>query len=203
MTLAVALMMSGAAFAQSDNQSCCNAQSGNKQGQRPSQEQMAQRMTERMVSTYGLTDAQKTKLLALNKKYAGKIPMGGPRGGKGHGPGMGQKSGAKVDGQTGATQQVPSSEERTKRRQEMKTNREAYNKELKAIFTDSQYKKYTENEQSREQRHQTRAQSRSSSWVGSRDATAYTTHNKKAAGWYLFVWRTATRAAPAIVQKSR
>lgn len=155
MTMAVALMMSGAAFAQSDNQ-----QSGNKQGQRPTQEQMAQRMTERMVSTYGLTDAQKTKLLALNKKYAGKIPMGGPRSGKGHGPGMGQKSGAKVDGQTGATQQVPSSEERTKRRQEMKTNREAYNKELKAIFTDSQYKKYTENEQSREQRHQTRAQSK-------------------------------------------
>lgn len=105
---------------------------------------------------------QKTKLLALNKKYAGKIPMGGPRGGKGpgKGPKPGSNTNAKVDGQTGATQQVPSSEERTKRRQEMKANREAYNKELKAIFTDVQYQKYTENEQSREQRHQTRAQSK-------------------------------------------
>lgn len=158
MTLAVALMMSGAAFAQSDNQSCCNAQSGNKQGQRPSQEQMAQRMTEQMVSTYGLTDAQKTKLLALNKKYAGKVPMGGPRGGRG--PKPGSNNGTKVDGQTGATYQAPSSEEMTKRRQEMKANREAYNKELKAIFTDVQYQKYTENEKARMHRHQTRAQSK-------------------------------------------
>lgn len=172
MTMAVALMMSGTAFAQSDNQQCCNsqsdnqqccnAQSCNKQGQRPTQEQMAQHMTEQMVSTYGLSDAQKTKVLALNKKYAGKIPMGGPRGGKGPGRGQGKgtKSSAKVDGQTGATQQAPSSEEMTKRRQEMKTNREAYNKELKAILTDAQYKKYTENENSREQRHQTRATSK-------------------------------------------
>lgn len=156
MTMAVALMMSAAAFAQSDNQ-----QSGNKQGQRPTQEQMAQRMTERMVSTYGLTDAQKTKLLALNKKYAGKIPMGGPRGGKGpgKGPKPGSNTNAKIDGQTGATQQAPSSEEMEKRRQEMKANREAYNKELKAIFTDVQYQKYTENEKARMHRHQTRAQS--------------------------------------------
>jgi hypothetical protein len=161
MTMAVALMMSAAAFAQSDNQSCCNAQSGNKQGQRPSQEQMAQRMTEQMVSTYGLTDAQKTKLLALNKKYAGKVPLGGPRGGKGpgRGPKPGSNNGTKVDGQTGATYQAPPSEEMTKRRQEMKTNREAYNKELKAIFTDAQYQKYTENEKARMQRHQTRAKS--------------------------------------------
>ena len=149
MTLAVALMMSGAAFAQSDNK---------QQGQRPSGEQMAQRMTEQMVSTYGLTDAQKTKLLALNKKYAGKIPMGGPRGGKGpgKGPKPGSNTNAKIDGQTGATQQAPSSEEMTKRRKEMQTNREAYNKELKKILSDSQYKKYTENEQSRMQRHETR-----------------------------------------------
>jgi hypothetical protein len=154
MTMAVALMMSGAAFAQSDN-----LQSGNKQGQRPTEEQMAQRMTEQMVSTYGLTDAQKTKVLALNKKYAGKIPMGGPRGGKGpgRGPKHGSNASTKVDAQTGATQQAPSSEERTKRRQEMKTNREAYNKELKAIFTDAQYQKYTENEKNRKQRHPTRA----------------------------------------------
>jgi hypothetical protein len=41
----------------------------------------------------------------------------------------------------------------------MKTNREAYNKELKAIFTDAQYQKYTENEKARMQRHQTRAKS--------------------------------------------
>ena len=156
MTLAVALMMSGAAFAQSDNQ-----QDGNKQGQRPTEEQMAQRMTEQMVSTYGLTDAQKTKVLALNKKYAGKIPLGGPRGGKGpgKGPRPGSSTGAKVDGQTGATQQAPSSEEMAKRRKEMQTNQASYKKELKAILSEAQYKKYTENENSREQRHETRAKS--------------------------------------------
>ena len=144
MTLAVALMLSGAAFAQRSN----------KNGERPTQEQIAQRMTERMASTYGLTDAQKTKVLALNKKYAGKLPMGGFRGGRGA---RGSQQTAKTDAQTGATQQAPSSEERAKRRQETKANREAYQKELKAIFTDAQYQKYTENEKNRKQRHPTRA----------------------------------------------
>ncbi len=140
MTLAVALMLSGAVFAQRSN----------KNGERPTQEQIAQRMTERMASTYGLTDAQKTKVLALNKKYAGKLPMGGFRGGRG-------ARGSQQTAQTGATQQAPSSEEQQKRRQEMKANREAYQKELKAIFTDAQYQKYTENEKNRKQRHPTRA----------------------------------------------
>lgn len=144
MTLAVALMLSGAAFAQRSN----------KNGERPTQEQIAQRMTERMASTYGLTDAQKTKVLALNKKYAGKLPMGGFRGFRGA---RGSQQTAKTDAQTGATQQAPSSEEQQKRRQEMKANREAYQKELKSIFTDAQYQKYTENEKNRKQRHPTRA----------------------------------------------
>lgn len=147
MTLAVALMLSGAAFAQRSN----------KNGERPTQEQIAQRMTERMASTYGLTDAQKTKVLALNKKYAGKLPMGGFRGFRGGRGARGSQQTAKTDAQTGATQQAPSSEERAKRRQEMKANREAYQKELKAIFTDAQYQKYTENEKNRMQRHPTRA----------------------------------------------
>ena len=142
-TMAVALMMTGAVFAQSSN----------KQGEKPTQEQMAQRMTERMVSAYGLSDAQKTKLLALNKKYAGKFPMGGQRGGRRNGQGKNgnAETGVKTDAQTGATRQAMSQEERTKRRQEMQANREAYTKELKAIFTDAQYQKYTENEKNRRQ----------------------------------------------------
>lgn len=142
MTMAVALMVSVAVSAQSSTK-----QSSNKQGERPSQEQMAQRMTEQMVSTYGLTDAQKAKVLELNKKYAGKLPMRGQRGGQRHG--QGRNGNVKTDAQTGATQQAPSSEERAKRRQEMQANREAYQKELKAIFTDSQYQKYTENRMQR------------------------------------------------------
>lgn len=145
MTMAMALMVSVAVSAQSNTK-----QSSNKQGERPSQEQMAQRMTEQMVSIYGLTDAQKAKVLALNKKYAGKLPMGGQRGGQRNG--QSRNGNAKTDAQTGATQQAPSSEERAKRRQEMQANREAYQKELKAILTNSQYQKYTENEKNRMQR---------------------------------------------------
>ena len=146
--MAVALMVSVAVSALSSTK-----QNSNKQGERPSHEQMAQRMTEQMVSTYGLTDTQKAKVLALNKKYAGKIPMGGQRDGQRNGQGRNgsTKTGARTDARTGATQQAGSSEEWAKRRQEMQANREAYQKELKEIFTDSQYQKYTENEKSRMQ----------------------------------------------------
>ena len=112
-TMAVALMMTGAVFAQSSN----------KQGEKPTQEQMAQ------------------------------LPMGGQRGGRRNGQGRNGNAGTsvKTDTQTGATRQAMSQEERTKRRQEMQANREAYTKELKAIFTDAQYQKYTENEKNRRQ----------------------------------------------------
>lgn len=152
MMMAVALMVSVAASAQSNDKQCCEQQGHEKNG-RPTQEQMAQRMTERMVSTYGLTDAQKAKVLELNKKYASKFAMGGPRGGKKNSKGecCDGKAGVKKCEQACEAQQAPSSEERAKRHQEMQANREAYRKELKAILTDEQYQKYTENEKNRMQ----------------------------------------------------
>ena len=39
----------------------------------------------------------------------------------------------------------------------MQANREAYTKELKAIFTDAQYQKYTENEKNRRQQRRERS----------------------------------------------
>lgn len=152
MMMAVALMVSVAASAQSNDKQCCEQQGHEKNG-RPTQEQMAQRMTERMVSTYGLTDAQKAKVLELNKKYASKFAMGGPRGGKKNSKGecCDGKAGVKKCEQACEAQQAPSSEVRAKRHQEMQANREAYRRELKAILTDEQYQKYTENEKNRMQ----------------------------------------------------
>lgn len=125
----------------------CNAQESESKRKMPSPEQMAQRMTDRMASQYGLNDSQKTALLEVNKKYSATMPRphrGGPRG-----RGMNQ-----TDGQTGASQQVarPSKEEMSKRREDMKKNMEAYNTEIKKIFTDEQYKKYTTDQQNRRQK---------------------------------------------------
>lgn len=127
----------------------CNAQESESKRKMPSPEQMAQRMTDRMASQYGLNDSQKTALLELNKKYGATMPRphrGGPRG-----RGAGQ-----TDGQTGASQQVarPSKEEMSKRREEMNKNMETYNSEIKKIFTDEQYKKYTSDQQNRRQKGQ-------------------------------------------------
>ncbi len=117
----------------------------------PSKEEMAQKMTDRMVSKYGLSDKQKTKLLELNKEYADKMPRphrgGGPRGG-----GNFKKNDSKTEGNTSATQQArPSKEEMDKKMEQMKENREAYNTKLKKIMTDEQYKKYTEDQQKQRQ----------------------------------------------------
>lgn len=133
--LAAMLMISASTFAQQEN------------GERkapPSKEEMAQRMTDRMVNRYGLDDTQKTALLKLNQEWAGKMQPG-PRGGR---PGMGRPSREQADT---ARAKRPSREEMEKRGEEMKANREAYNAELKKILTDEQYKKYTDDEKNRRQ----------------------------------------------------
>lgn len=169
LALALAVMTIGSAFAQDDNQ---------KQG-RPDPAKMAEHMTEQMVKKYGLDDKQKASLLELNKEYAGKMPMMGRRGGPGmrggrpggmrpdstmqqrpDGPAPemnGQQNPPQMNGgQPGGPDmkngQRPSKEEMEKMRKEMETNREAYNKGLKKIMTDDQYKKYTEDQQKRQQR---------------------------------------------------
>lgn len=122
-----------------------NAQENEQKRKAPSKEEMAQNMTDRMVSKYGLSDKQKTKLLELNKEYADKMPRphrGGPRGGNF------KKNDSKTDANTGASQQArPSKEEMDKKMEQMKQNREAYNTKLKKIMTDEQYKKYNEDQQ--------------------------------------------------------
>lgn len=100
--------------------------------QRPSADQMAEARTKQMVERYGLDKAQEEKLLKLNKEYAGKMPR----------PRFGRRD---------STQQAqrPSKEEMDQRFQEMRASREAYDKALKEILTDEQYKKYTEDRQRR------------------------------------------------------
>lgn len=123
-----------------------NAQDDNSKRKMPSKEEMAQNITDRMASKYGLSDKQKTKLLELNKEYADKMPRphrgGAPRGGNF------KKNDTKTDANTGASQPArPSKEEMDKKMEQMKQNREAYNSKLKEILTDEQYKKYTEDQQ--------------------------------------------------------
>lgn len=141
MTLVAAMMMASTAFAQEDN---------TVRGTKPSTDEMAQRMTEKMVQKYGLNDTQKAKLLELNKNFASKMPrLGFHRGGPRHGR----------NGEAGDSirKNRPSSEQMTARRQEMQQTREEYNTQLKGIMTDEQYSKYTADEKNRLKRQPMRA----------------------------------------------
>lgn len=119
--------------------------------------EMAQHHTDRMVKMYGLNEQQAKQLLDLNTEYAGKLPMGfGRKFAQGH-HGQGRRGGnwmqgdslkKQADQATAATaQQRPalSKEEMDKRRAEMKAQRDAYDKKLATIMTDTQFKKYQEN----------------------------------------------------------
>ena len=114
-------------------------------------------MTNRMVKDLGLTDAQKDKVLKLNKQYEdvlGMPAMRGPRPQKPEGMGEG---GDKPDAQTGATPQRPErpegfggqrpqrpelTEAQRAEMQKRHAQREEYNTKLKDILTDDQYKSY-------------------------------------------------------------
>lgn len=145
MLVVAAMMMSATAVAQDDN---------GQKGEKPKfdKTEIVQRRTDGFAKRYGLDDKQKTKLLKLNTEYADKLPMGGPRHGmrpggprfrgdslqarpqrpqNGGQPQMGEPrpDGAQMNGQR------PD-------REQMKANMEAYDKQLKKILTDEQYKKY-------------------------------------------------------------
>lgn len=120
--LVATVMMSAPAMAQTN--------SGQKKLQK-------QNRTEQMVKELGLSEAQATKLKALEEKYGSKM-----------GPGKGQKpSGNASQKQCGDKQQPPQMTDAQKK--EMETNRAAYEKELKEILTDEQYKTYQTNQQNR------------------------------------------------------
>ena len=107
--------------------------------ERPDEATMLKMRTERMAKEYGLDEAQTEKLLELNKKYPNV--MRGPGMG---GPGMGRPDGNGNGRPQGERPQL--SEEQIK---EMQATREAYEKELKAIFTEEQLKAYEANKERR------------------------------------------------------
>lgn len=147
----VALLAMTAAMAQ---------QSDNKERRAPRKID-AQEMTDRMAKELNLDDAQKAKVLDLNKEYQdvlGGPGMGrGPRGGH-HGHRPHAEGGQKTDGQTGATEQAPKEKPQAgeghkrpelteAKKAEMKqrmAKREEYDKKLKTILTDDQQKKLQE-----------------------------------------------------------
>lgn len=135
-TLAAALMMCVAAFAQ-----------GNGGGQRPQmdREQMIKMRTDRTVERYKLNEEQAKQLLELNTKYADQPGFGGR--------GRGQGGRNRMGGQGGGGQMTP---EMQAQREEMRKQREesmnAYNAELEKILTPEQYKQYQEDQQNRGQR---------------------------------------------------
>ena len=114
------------------------AQTDTKERKAP-KEMTPEEMTSRMAKDLNLTDAQKTKVLALNKEYKDMF-KGGPR--------MGGPRGPKPDGKSGATdnQQRPERPQMTDaQKAEMKKHmeqRKAYDQKLKSILTADQYKSW-------------------------------------------------------------
>ena len=131
-----ALLSMNVAFAQQSDD-----KSERKAPKKPTPEQM----TERMSKELNLNDAQKAKVLELNKEYENVLAVPGMRGPRGHRP----------DANTGATEQVKDKKQNGERpalpqltdaqKQQMKQHmakREEYNTKLKSILTDDQYKNY-------------------------------------------------------------
>ena len=139
----VALLTMTAAVAQDNNSE--NRQ--RREFKKPTPEEMTTRMTESLK----LDDKQQKKVLELNKEY--ENVLGGP--GMGRGFGRGQR-GPRPDGQTGASQnnnnqqQRPQmTEEQRAKMQQMMEKRQEYDKKLKEILTDDQYKTYQKQNQRR------------------------------------------------------
>jgi hypothetical protein len=141
----VALLTMTAAVAQDNNSE--NRQ--RREFKKPTPEEMTTRMTESLK----LDDKQQKKVLELNKEY--ENVLGGPRMGRGFGRGQ---RGPRPDGQTGASQnnnnqQRPErpqmTEEQRAKMQQMMEKRQEYDKKLKEILTDDQYKTYQKQNQRR------------------------------------------------------
>ena len=115
------------------------AQNNDKKERKAPKEITPEQITDRMAKDLDLTDAQKTKVLALNTEYKDMF-KGGPR--------MGGPRGPKPDGKSEATdnQQRPEHPQMTDaQKAEMKKHmeqRKAYDTKLKSILTADQYKKW-------------------------------------------------------------
>jgi hypothetical protein len=121
-------------------------QSDNGNGERRGPRQMTpEDMTTRMTQQLNLTEDQQTKVLALNKEFQDMFQV--PRGFRGEQRGQ---RGQQPDAQGGAPQQRPQlTEEQREQMKQMMEKRQAYDKKLKEILTDEQYKTYQQSRQRR------------------------------------------------------
>lgn len=145
MTMAALLTMTLATAQNNDkcqgNDKCNKEKCERKQHKHPTPEEM----TDRMAKDLNLSDAQKAKVLALNKEYEDMFKgprMGGPR----------PPRKPKADAETGATeQQKPErpqlTDEQKAKMKAQKAKREEYDKKLKGILNDDQYAQYKEKHQ--------------------------------------------------------
>ena len=108
------------------------------QRERPDEATMIQERTDRMAEKYGLDEAQKAKLLELNKEYSFRMER-------------------PEDRQHERMRQKPALDEKKKlefeaRMKEMQSRREAYEEALKGILTEDQYKAYKKDQEHRKGR---------------------------------------------------
>ena len=123
------------------------AQNNDGQRKTPSREEMIQNRTDRTVKRYGLDAGQREKLLKLNTEFAGKLePMGGRRGFN-----RGQRGENRTDSNQ-VQRQRPTKEQMEARMKEMKANHEAYQKEIRKIFTKDQFEKFQADQKQFQQR---------------------------------------------------
>ena len=121
----------------------------NENGQRRGfQRQTPEEMTNRMADQLKLDDKQKSKVLDLNKEY--ESVLAGPGMGRGFGRGPGGPGGFQ-GGQQGQRPQLTDEQraEMQKMMQERMEKRQEYEKKLKEILTDDQFKTYQEQQQQR------------------------------------------------------
>ncbi len=118
------------------------AQNDEKNGQNGPQQFTPEQRTEMMAKKLNLSDDQKKKVLELNNEY--KDVMGGPGGMRGQ---MGQRGQRGQNGemgqmgQRGGNRQEMTDEQKAEMKQRMEKGQE-YNKKMKEILTDDQYKTY-------------------------------------------------------------
>ncbi len=131
----IALLTMTAAVAQNGN--------GERRFQRPTPEDQTNRMAEQLK----LDDKQKAKVLDLNKEYE-NVLMGGM--GRGFGRGQGGPGGFQ-GGQQGQRPELTEEQraEMQKQMQQRMEKRQEYEKKLKEILTDDQFKTYQEQQQQR------------------------------------------------------
>ena len=108
------------------------------QRERPDEATMIQERTDRMAEKYGLDEAQKAKLLELNKEYSFRMERPEGR-------------------QHERMRQKPALDEKKKlefeaRMKEMQARREAYEEALKGILTEDQYQAYKKDQEHRKGR---------------------------------------------------